>query len=69
MGEFMNELFIAVAAGLAGGSVTGIAAVAAMKTDIGWLKLSMARVEHSAQRAHERIDLAELARARDKGAV
>lgn len=59
MGIQLVDLIVTVATALGGGAVTGLMAVAAMRTDVKWLIKSVERVEDSVTRAHERIDAIE----------
>lgn len=52
----LEQIFITVVASLMGGAVTGLATIAALRVDVGWLKMSVIRLEAGVSRAHERID-------------
>lgn len=54
----INALIEPIIAGL----VVAVPTVASIKTDVGWLKKEMQRLDDAIVRAHERIDKIEKAR-------
>lgn len=53
----IENMIIALGASVIGGGITAIATVSAIRTDVGWLKITVQELREGISRAHSRIDL------------
>lgn len=52
----LEQILLTLSASLIGGGITAVATVAAIRTDVGWLKITVQELRSAISRAHERID-------------